>query len=120
MSTATDSAAPAKKRGSGLFQGLQKVGRSLQLPIAVLPAIEAADQQDGLGKMREARRCRIETAGGGQCHAGMLVVRQAGERRTDGRGLQDQGGREGRKPVDQEPVAIALIDRELVLYARDR
>ncbi|MCW7946531.1 PTS lactose transporter subunit IIC [Streptomyces hygroscopicus] len=36
--TATSSAAPAKKRGSGLFQGLQKVGRSLQLPIAVLPA----------------------------------------------------------------------------------
>ncbi|MFC8585358.1 PTS transporter subunit EIIC [Streptomyces sp. NPDC057217] len=39
MSTATaPAAAPAKKRGSGLFQGLQKVGRSLQLPIAVLPA----------------------------------------------------------------------------------
>ncbi|WP_018549656.1 PTS transporter subunit EIIC [Streptomyces sp. LaPpAH-108] len=38
MSTATAEAAPAKKRGSGLFQGLQKVGRSLQLPIAVLPA----------------------------------------------------------------------------------
>ncbi|GAA0453208.1 PTS transporter subunit EIIC [Streptomyces olivaceiscleroticus] len=39
MSTATaDKAAPAKKRGSGLFQGLQKIGRSLQLPIAVLPA----------------------------------------------------------------------------------
>ncbi|MFJ4922163.1 PTS transporter subunit EIIC [Streptomyces sp. NPDC088725] len=38
MSTATAQAAPAKKRGSGLFQGLQKVGRSLQLPIAVLPA----------------------------------------------------------------------------------
>ncbi|WLQ34048.1 PTS transporter subunit EIIC [Streptomyces castrisilvae] len=38
MSTATASAAPAKKRSSGLFQGLQKVGRSLQLPIAVLPA----------------------------------------------------------------------------------
>jgi PTS system N-acetylglucosamine-specific IIC component len=39
MSTATaPPAAPAKKRGSGLFQGLQKVGRSLQLPIAVLPA----------------------------------------------------------------------------------
>ncbi|MBC2863519.1 PTS transporter subunit EIIC [Streptomyces mexicanus] len=36
--TATSTAAPAKKRGSGLFQGLQKVGRSLQLPIAVLPA----------------------------------------------------------------------------------
>ncbi|MEU7044595.1 PTS transporter subunit EIIC [Streptomyces varsoviensis] len=38
MSTATATAPPAKKRGSGLFQGLQKVGRSLQLPIAVLPA----------------------------------------------------------------------------------
>jgi N-acetylglucosamine PTS system EIICBA or EIICB component len=39
MSTASaPAAAPAKKRGSGLFQGLQKVGRSLQLPIAVLPA----------------------------------------------------------------------------------
>jgi PTS system N-acetylglucosamine-specific IIC component len=40
MSTATAPAAPgsARKRGSGLFQGLQKVGRSLQLPIAVLPA----------------------------------------------------------------------------------
>ncbi|MFI2432484.1 PTS transporter subunit EIIC [Streptomyces sp. NPDC018693] len=38
MSTATASAAPTKKWGSGLFQGLQKVGRSLQLPIAVLPA----------------------------------------------------------------------------------
>ncbi|MFJ6901208.1 PTS transporter subunit EIIC [Streptomyces hokutonensis] len=39
MSTATaPTAAPAKKWGSGLFQGLQKIGRSLQLPIAVLPA----------------------------------------------------------------------------------
>jgi N-acetylglucosamine PTS system EIICBA or EIICB component len=39
MSTTTAQAAPpAKRRGSGLFQGLQKVGRSLQLPIAVLPA----------------------------------------------------------------------------------
>ncbi|WP_432133256.1 MULTISPECIES: PTS transporter subunit EIIC [unclassified Streptomyces] len=38
MSTATASAPPTKKWGSGLFQGLQKVGRSLQLPIAVLPA----------------------------------------------------------------------------------
>ncbi|MFD5889537.1 PTS transporter subunit EIIC [Streptomyces sp. NPDC060334] len=39
MSTATDAAAPpAKKRSAGLIQGLQKVGRSLQLPIAVLPA----------------------------------------------------------------------------------
>ncbi|MFD9865542.1 PTS transporter subunit EIIC [Streptomyces alboflavus] len=38
MSTATAKAAPAKKRGSSVLQGLQKVGRSLQLPIAVLPA----------------------------------------------------------------------------------
>ncbi|WP_432196959.1 PTS transporter subunit EIIC [Streptomyces sp. bgisy027] len=39
MSTATSpTAAPTKKWGSGLLQGLQKVGRSLQLPIAVLPA----------------------------------------------------------------------------------
>jgi N-acetylglucosamine PTS system EIICBA or EIICB component len=38
MSTATATAAPARKRRAGLFQGLQKVGRSLQLPIAVLPA----------------------------------------------------------------------------------
>ncbi|MEU9980097.1 PTS transporter subunit EIIC [Streptomyces sp. NPDC050856] len=30
--------APRKSRWSGLFQGLQKVGRSLQLPVAVLPA----------------------------------------------------------------------------------
>ena len=38
MTTTTASEAPANKRGPGLFQGLQKVGRSLQLPIAVLPA----------------------------------------------------------------------------------
>ncbi|MEW2044440.1 PTS transporter subunit EIIC [Streptomyces sp. NBC_00377] len=39
MSTATaPTAAPQKRWGSGLLQGLQKVGRSLQLPIAVLPA----------------------------------------------------------------------------------
>ena len=37
-STTAVPVAPAKKRGSGFFQGLQKVGRSLQLPIAVLPA----------------------------------------------------------------------------------
>ncbi|GAB7108701.1 PTS transporter subunit EIIC [Streptomyces phaeofaciens JCM 4814] len=39
MSTATEpTAAPTKKWASTLLQGLQKVGRSLQLPIAVLPA----------------------------------------------------------------------------------
>ncbi|MFJ4337292.1 PTS transporter subunit EIIC [Streptomyces sp. NPDC088915] len=36
--SAAASAAPKKSWGSGLFQGLQKMGRSLQLPIAVLPA----------------------------------------------------------------------------------
>ncbi|MFE0643134.1 PTS transporter subunit EIIC [Streptomyces sp. NPDC058877] len=54
MSTATaQAAAPAKKRGSGLFQGLQKVGRSLQLPIAVLPAagiLLRLGQNDVFGK----------------------------------------------------------------------
>ncbi|MBC9725559.1 PTS transporter subunit EIIC [Streptomyces sp. TRM68367] len=53
MSTATASAAPARKRGSGLFQGLQKVGRSLQLPIAVLPAagiLLRLGQDDVFGK----------------------------------------------------------------------
>jgi PTS system N-acetylglucosamine-specific IIC component len=53
MSTATATAAPAKKRGSGVFQGLQKVGRSLQLPIAVLPAagiLLRLGQDDVFGK----------------------------------------------------------------------
>ncbi|MEU7023455.1 PTS transporter subunit EIIC [Streptomyces sp. NPDC046203] len=55
MSTATpQAAAPAKKkRGAGLFQGLQKVGRSLQLPIAVLPAagiLLRLGQDDVFGK----------------------------------------------------------------------
>ena len=52
MSTPTTAEAPAKKRGSGVFQGLQKVGRSLQLPIAVLPAaglLLRAGQPDAFG-----------------------------------------------------------------------
>ncbi|MFC8669133.1 MULTISPECIES: PTS transporter subunit EIIC [Streptomyces] len=36
--SAESAAAPARTRWSNLFQGLQKMGRSLQLPIAVLPA----------------------------------------------------------------------------------
>ncbi|MFE0104552.1 PTS transporter subunit EIIC [Streptomyces sp. NPDC059009] len=51
MSTAT--AAPAKKRGSGLMQGMQKIGRSLQLPVAVLPAaaiLLRLGQDDVFGK----------------------------------------------------------------------
>ncbi|MDJ0379622.1 PTS transporter subunit EIIC [Streptomyces sp. G-G2] len=54
MSSATAATAPpAKKRGSGLIQGLQKVGRSLQLPIAVLPAagiLVRLGQPDVFGK----------------------------------------------------------------------
>ncbi|WP_455353513.1 PTS transporter subunit EIIC [Streptomyces sp. SYSU K217416] len=53
MSTATAAPAPAKKRGSGLFQNLQKIGRSLQLPIAVLPAagiLLRLGQDDVIGK----------------------------------------------------------------------
>ncbi|MGF1428850.1 PTS transporter subunit EIIC [Kitasatospora sp. LaBMicrA B282] len=40
MSTTTAPAAapPRRKPGAGLLQGLQKIGRSLQLPVAVLPA----------------------------------------------------------------------------------
>ncbi|MEU0668033.1 PTS transporter subunit EIIC [Streptomyces lavendulocolor] len=37
-SAAAPKPAPRQKRWAGLFQGLQKMGRSLQLPIAVLPA----------------------------------------------------------------------------------
>lgn len=35
---AEPTAGPARERWNRLFQGLQKMGRSLQLPIAVLPA----------------------------------------------------------------------------------
>ncbi|MEV0370742.1 PTS transporter subunit EIIC [Streptomyces sp. NPDC050636] len=38
MSANAAAAAPKKKRTSVAFQGMQKMGRSLQLPIAVLPA----------------------------------------------------------------------------------
>ncbi|MEV7613488.1 PTS transporter subunit EIIC [Streptomyces sp. NPDC089799] len=38
MSASSTAAAPGRSRWSGLFQELQKMGRSLQLPIAVLPA----------------------------------------------------------------------------------
>lgn len=38
MSASSAAAAPQPKWWNGLFQGLQKMGRSLQLPIAVLPA----------------------------------------------------------------------------------
>ena len=48
---------PARARWNSLFQGLQKMGRSLQLPIAVLPAAGILNRlgqpdvfgEDGLG-----------------------------------------------------------------------
>ncbi|MFE6779372.1 PTS transporter subunit EIIC [Streptomyces sp. NPDC057702] len=53
MSTATAKAAPAKKRGAGAIQGMQKIGRSLQLPVAALPAagiLNRLGQDDVFGK----------------------------------------------------------------------
>ncbi|MET8182626.1 PTS transporter subunit EIIC [Streptomyces sp. NPDC005336] len=53
MSTATASAAPAQKRGAGLIKGMQKIGRSLQLPVAALPAagiLSRLGQDDVFGK----------------------------------------------------------------------
>ncbi|MGJ5755555.1 PTS system N-acetylglucosamine-specific IIC component (Glc family) [Streptomyces puniciscabiei] len=50
---ADSTAGPARERFSHLFQGLQKMGRSLQLPIAVLPAagiINRLGQPDVFGK----------------------------------------------------------------------
>ena len=53
MSTATAPAAPAQKRGAGLIKGMQKIGRSLQLPVAALPAagiLSRLGQDDVFGK----------------------------------------------------------------------
>ncbi|MEV6328333.1 PTS transporter subunit EIIC [Streptomyces sp. NPDC051909] len=52
MSSASAAAAPKGSTGSRFFQGLQKMGRSLQLPIAVLPAagiINRLGQDDVFG-----------------------------------------------------------------------
>ncbi|MGW7581934.1 PTS transporter subunit EIIC [Kitasatospora sp. NPDC054768] len=51
--TAPAPPSPAKKFGQNLLQGLQKIGRSLQLPIAVLPAaglLMRLGQDDVFGK----------------------------------------------------------------------
>ncbi|WP_217214693.1 PTS transporter subunit EIIC [Streptomyces sp. AC550_RSS872] len=56
MSAETETS-PARRRGQAAFQGLQKMGRSLQLPIAVLPAAGILNRlgqpdvfgEDGLG-----------------------------------------------------------------------
>ncbi|MEV7414255.1 PTS transporter subunit EIIC [Streptomyces sp. NPDC089919] len=53
MSATSAAAAPQPKWWNGLFQGLQKMGRSLQLPIAVLPAagiLNRLGQDDVFGK----------------------------------------------------------------------
>ncbi|MET9852766.1 PTS transporter subunit EIIC [Streptomyces sp. NPDC006450] len=53
MSASSAAAVPEPKWWNGLFQGLQKMGRSLQLPIAVLPAagiLNRLGQDDVFGK----------------------------------------------------------------------
>lgn len=53
MSASSAAAVPRKQWWNGLFQGLQKMGRSLQLPIAVLPAagiLNRLGQPDVFGK----------------------------------------------------------------------
>ncbi|WP_406508455.1 PTS transporter subunit EIIC [Streptomyces sp. NBC_00212] len=53
MSASSAAAVPQPKWWNGLFQGLQKMGRSLQLPIAVLPAagiLNRLGQDDVFGK----------------------------------------------------------------------
>ncbi|MCX4693128.1 PTS transporter subunit EIIC [Streptomyces sp. NBC_01408] len=53
MTASSAAAAPQPKWWNGLFQGLQKMGRSLQLPIAVLPAagiLNRLGQDDVFGK----------------------------------------------------------------------
>ncbi|MFZ3470637.1 PTS transporter subunit EIIC [Streptomyces sp. 4.24] len=53
MSASSAAAVPQTKWWNGLFQGLQKMGRSLQLPIAVLPAagiLNRLGQDDVFGK----------------------------------------------------------------------
>ncbi|MFD9407731.1 PTS transporter subunit EIIC [Streptomyces sp. NPDC059989] len=52
MSASSAAAVPQQKWWNGLFQGLQKMGRSLQLPIAVLPAagiLNRLGQEDVFG-----------------------------------------------------------------------
>ncbi|MFJ7158071.1 PTS transporter subunit EIIC [Streptomyces sp. NPDC101118] len=53
MSASSAAAEPQQRWWNGLFQGLQKMGRSLQLPIAVLPAagiLNRLGQPDVFGK----------------------------------------------------------------------
>ncbi|MBT2449328.1 PTS transporter subunit EIIC [Streptomyces sp. ISL-43] len=53
MSASSAAAVPQPKWWNGMFQGLQKMGRSLQLPIAVLPAagiLNRLGQPDVFGK----------------------------------------------------------------------
>ncbi|WP_405492448.1 PTS transporter subunit EIIC [Streptomyces sp. NBC_00096] len=53
MSASSAAAVPQPKWWNGMFQGLQKMGRSLQLPIAVLPAagiLNRLGQDDVFGK----------------------------------------------------------------------
>ncbi|MFD6887783.1 PTS transporter subunit EIIC [Streptomyces sp. NPDC059957] len=75
MSASSAAAVPQPKWWNGLFQGLQKMGRSLQLPIAVLPAAGLLNRfgqddvfgKDGLGWTNVAKV--IASAGGALLNA---------------------------------------------------
>ncbi|WP_329385026.1 PTS transporter subunit EIIC [Streptomyces sp. NBC_01351] len=75
MSASSAAAAPQPKWWNGLFQGLQKMGRSLQLPIAVLPAAGILNRlgqpdvfgSDGLGWTNVAKV--MASAGGSLLNA---------------------------------------------------
>ncbi|MGW7450585.1 PTS transporter subunit EIIC [Streptomyces sp. NPDC054787] len=75
MSASSAAAEPRQKWWNGMFQGLQKMGRSLQLPIAVLPAAGLLNRfgqpdvfgVDGLGWTNVAKV--IASAGGALLNA---------------------------------------------------
>jgi PTS system N-acetylglucosamine-specific IIC component len=75
--SAESTASPARARFQGLFQGLQKMGRSLQLPIAVLPAAGILNRlgqpdvfgDDGLGWTNVSK---VMTGAGGALLDGSL------------------------------------------------
>ena len=87
--------APQKKWWNGLFQGLQKMGRSLQLPIAVLPAagiLNRLGQPDVFGErrarlgqrrqgLRRRRAARCSTASSG-CRCCSASVSRSAWRRS--------------------------------------
>src|SRR5690554_4902339 len=101
-------------------QGLATVD-AVEPPDAVFfaAAIEALDDQHGLGHVLEPRRRHAETDGVSELHAEALVRREPREPSFDWLGLQQMCRRKLR-PVDEVPLACIFEDRELVLKTRDR